>query len=317
MKIMSFQGNSRSMYHLLSSIFKYSFDSLSHTMKAKRYWSDDEQKLLRRLYPTSTTALEIAILLRRTEGGVRQMASRLNLKRYKQNPWSTEEASLLKQRFLTGDSKDEIAKDLDRTVSSVQNQIFRMSLKRKSHYWTPEDISYLRSSHGKVPYKEIAKELGRSIRAIEAKIQSISVSGEGDDWRWTINLETVRQLANQGHTPQKIADEVKASTTYIRKYMRRHNIEWTRNDKEISRIVGEQALEQFCLAHNLAFEKVPNPRDPIDYYVEGRPVNVKHGVDSIAITRTNIMNAPDNTEFWVFFGSKSTCYVLKLEEKEN
>ena len=102
--------------------------------KAAYFWSKDEVKLLRKLYPTGTIQ-EIEDKTGRSLASIRYKANLIGIKRKRDYPacpdWPPDEIKLLKKLYPTT-KNGEIAKRLGRTMRNVRLKAFFLGLQKKS-----------------------------------------------------------------------------------------------------------------------------------------------------------------------------------------
>jgi DNA invertase Pin-like site-specific DNA recombinase len=96
--------------------------------KLERRWTEEEDGLLRMMYPSSSTDILMAALTNRTWKAITLRARRLNLRRVKSNinrwqKWTREEDEQLYQLCRGGVRYDEIARKLGRSVDSVATRV--------------------------------------------------------------------------------------------------------------------------------------------------------------------------------------------------
>jgi hypothetical protein len=127
--------------------------------KLERRWSEEEDGLLRMMYPSSSPNILIAALTNRTWKAITIRARRLNLRRVKSRTngwrkWTREEDEQLFQLHRDGAQYEEMARILGRSVTSVITRIRDRSLsalsrnetrKRPVNWETHELISFQES----------------------------------------------------------------------------------------------------------------------------------------------------------------------------
>ena len=85
-------------------------------------WSEDEVKLLRKLFPRGRTR-EVAEQTGRPLTAVRQKAYNMGLKTKKYHPWSANEVELLKKLYPTENTRS-IAGKLGRSLREVMTKAY-------------------------------------------------------------------------------------------------------------------------------------------------------------------------------------------------
>jgi len=140
-------------------------------------WTDDEIKLLKKLYAEKPTE-ELAKQLGRSLPALRQRAHMLGFKSksYLEKFWTAEDIALLKELYPECPIP-EIAKRLGKSVATVKHQASSLGLKRKSYLeklWTAEELQMLRELYPTCEStREIAEKIGRpwgSVRQIASNL---------------------------------------------------------------------------------------------------------------------------------------------------
>ena len=62
-----------------------------------------------------------------------------------------------------------IADKLGRSIDSIRIKVRKLNLPKLNKTWSEEDLQFLRDNYGKIPTKDIANKLGRSISSIHYK----------------------------------------------------------------------------------------------------------------------------------------------------
>ena len=90
-------------------------------------------------------------------------------------PWIIEEDELLRHAYATGASLTPLRERLGRSPHSIRWRAEALGLRgthvrrdgfRQGPVWTAEDEARLRADYGKVPTRELARDLGRGVRAV-------------------------------------------------------------------------------------------------------------------------------------------------------
>ena len=102
------------------------------TKPIQRKWSNNEIKLLKKLFPTKKKK-EIADIMGRTLYSVASKAQMVGLKKVDKGKWSDEEIKLLKEIYPIKRTK-EVAEKLGRPMRSVAHRAYILGLKKKSNY---------------------------------------------------------------------------------------------------------------------------------------------------------------------------------------
>lgn len=145
---------------------------------AKR-WTEEEEQFLKDNYSTLSLE-EQAEILDRSVNSIMSRARRIGLKRYRY--WTEEDEQFLKDN-CKGRTYDELAKLMpNRTRSSIEFRCQQLGLNkyikdgRQKTEWTDEEIKFLKTNHGKIEIKDMAKLLKKSKAAINYKIRDLDIN---------------------------------------------------------------------------------------------------------------------------------------------
>ncbi|MDB5032882.1 MAG: hypothetical protein JWQ98_123 [Chlorobi bacterium] len=127
-------------------------------------WTEMELRYLRKAYGKHS-ASQIARTLQRTEQSVRGQIHRLKLGSYDPERWTSREIKFLRTHYGKK-SKAEIAKELDRTENAVEIKAGRLGLSKPNSRLTPDDVKYIVSNLGAIPYTRIASTLGTTVYTV-------------------------------------------------------------------------------------------------------------------------------------------------------
>lgn len=100
----------------------------------------------------------------------------------KENPlgyrlWTNEEIKYAESLFNFGKSYKEISKIINRPEVSVAKLLRELGYAFSSDiFWKEEEIEYLKENYKKKSYEEMAEELGRTKKAVEAKRKDLKLS---------------------------------------------------------------------------------------------------------------------------------------------
>jgi hypothetical protein len=112
---------------------------------------------------------------------IRSTYSRFN------EPWLPEEVEELKAMAADGVSKNDMSAQLQRTPNSIQMKLKSLGLYVPTPMpprWSEEDDSYVKDLYMQgLPLEDISAELGRSVRAIIARLIHLRVKVFTDDGR--------------------------------------------------------------------------------------------------------------------------------------
>lgn len=156
--------------------------------RPRKAFTPGEDAMLRRFHamkkrPSST---EIAAIMDRPKTSIDRRFHSLGLKRdhlpsTKEQPWTPEENELLLKHH-EGRSIDELARLLDRTPTSVRGRLRRLGIRRRqpaehpARPWTDEQDTILRQAYRRIPAKQIAKRLDRSVKSIIHRAGRLGIS---------------------------------------------------------------------------------------------------------------------------------------------
>lgn len=142
-----------------------------------RRWLEAEDAFLRRRYKTMAPQ-EIAARLGRTRVSVTQRASKVLSIRRRTSPttwrkWEPDDETQLRAMYGRMPTRA-VAVSLHRTVSSIHSRAHRLGLARvtvrgPNRPWTSDDESYVLREYTKLPTRDIAGKLNRTIAAVTAR----------------------------------------------------------------------------------------------------------------------------------------------------
>ena len=88
--------------------------------------------------------------------------------------WTEEEINTIESLFKIGKTYEEIGVIMNRSEWSVANTLRNLGYSyRIPKYWKGSELKYLQENYKELSYKEIAKKLGRTEKAISAKIAEL------------------------------------------------------------------------------------------------------------------------------------------------
>ena len=144
-------------------------------------WSDAEMTRALALAATGVPYVVIARALAsegfpaRNSRSLGQRLRKLGYGRGWGRPWIIEEDELLRHAYATGASLTPLRERLGRSPHSIRWRAEALGLRgthvrrdgfRQGPVWTAEDEARLRADYGKVPTRELARDLGRGVRAV-------------------------------------------------------------------------------------------------------------------------------------------------------
>jgi hypothetical protein len=136
--------------------------------KARRAWTNDEVKLLKRLFPRGR-AREIAKRTGRSLTGVKHKAYGMGIKTRENRLWSADEIRHLK-RFYPSENVQSIADKLGRSYGAVVAKAYELGLTEKIRLWSKRELNLLKRLYPNKTAEQIAEQIGRPVQAIRKKI---------------------------------------------------------------------------------------------------------------------------------------------------
>jgi len=109
-----------------------------------------------------------------------------------------------------------MAKELGLSLNAISHKAFRLGLKQreKGRPWTEEEKEYIRMNYRKIPTREIARKLNRSLDSIINSAGPLGISA-GRPLPWSTE-EKKYVIENYGKIPtQKIAENLRRSSTAV------------------------------------------------------------------------------------------------------
>ena len=145
-----------------------------------RRWTEDELRVLRRLY-RRLGARNVAVRLNRSRDTFMAKAAQLGFRYNRIRPWREGEDRYLRRHYHDR-SRASLARALRRTVPSIAKiallvgrspnavllyaQVLRLRRPQHDHLWTQEEHRYFVKNRKKQTYKEIARALGLTAIAV-------------------------------------------------------------------------------------------------------------------------------------------------------
>ena len=148
-------------------------------------WSEEELKLLKRLFPRGK-ARQIVEKTGRPLSAVRQKAYGMGLATRENRLWSASEIEIIKRFYPTEDTQN-IADRLGRSVGAVIERAHSIGVRKiipHSRPWSKQEEALLRKLY---PDQEntkanIAKQIGRSVSAIGGRAHILGIRRRNPPW---------------------------------------------------------------------------------------------------------------------------------------
>lgn len=146
----------------------------------RRFWTKEEEKILREMHCSGHSCLEIGEVLNRSKDSVNSKRRSLGLKSILHGAWSDEEIEVLKQLCEEGGNPHTIARRLNRTTNALKHKAKELGMKvplspNANRSWTDEDLATLRRLGPTMPRPELAEKLGRTEHAVRAMGQKLGI----------------------------------------------------------------------------------------------------------------------------------------------
>jgi hypothetical protein len=144
--------------------------------KARRAWTKDEVKLLKKLFPQGR-ARAIAEQTGRSLEGVKHKAYSMGIRTRVNRPWSASEVRQLK-RLYPSETIQSIADKLGRTawaIAAKAGQLGLTELAEEHRVWSKRELNLLRKLYPSKTAEQIAEQIGRSVQAIRSKISVLGL----------------------------------------------------------------------------------------------------------------------------------------------
>ena len=171
-------------------------------------WSEDEVKLLKRLFPRGR-AREIAEQTGRPLTAVRQKAYSMGIKTREWRLWSANEIKLLKKLYPSENTQS-IADKLGRPSEWVRHKANRLGIKKVGTapvcVWSKQEKALLRKLYPDNSIPGIANQLGRSVSAVASRASKLGLRKSKPVWSKR-ELNLLRKLY-PSRTAQQIADQI-------------------------------------------------------------------------------------------------------------
>ncbi len=171
-------------------------------------WSEDEVKLLKRLFPRGRTR-EIAEQTGRPLTAVRQKAYSMGIKTRERRLWSANEIKLLKKLY-SSENTQSIADKLGRSshsVVAVVDKARKIGLKKvgTAPVWSKQELTLLKKLYPDNNVQDIANQLGRTITAVLTKAHRL---GLRKSHVWSKKELNLLKKLYPSRTAQQIADQI-------------------------------------------------------------------------------------------------------------
>ena len=172
-------------------------------------WSEDEVKLLKRLFPCGR-AREIAEQTGRPLTAVRQKAYSMGIKTRELHLLSANEVKLLKKLYPTENTQS-IADKLGLSSEQVRNKANYLGLKKvriaHGRVWSRQEEILLREMYPDNIVPDIAKQLGRTVPMVEGKAHKLGLRKAKSACWSKRELNLLRKLY-PSRTAQQIAEQI-------------------------------------------------------------------------------------------------------------
>jgi len=139
-------------------------------------WSEDEVKLLKKLFPKGKTR-QIADQTGRTLAAVRRKAFKMGFKTRDWRLWSADEIKLL-YKLYQNQTIQSIADILGRSLNTVYKKASNLGLRKDIFYpiWSIQEESLLKKLYPTNTVTDIAKRIGRSVSAVRCRASLLGLS---------------------------------------------------------------------------------------------------------------------------------------------
>jgi hypothetical protein len=180
-------------------------------------WSEDEVKLLKRLFPHGR-AREIAEQIGRPLTAVRQKAYSMGIKTREWRLWSANEIKLLKKLYPSENTQS-IADKLGRSRISINHKANLIGLKKVGTapvcVWSRQEEALLRKMYPDNSVRDIANQLGRTVSKVAGKAHRLGLGKPKPVWSEK-ELNLLKKLY-PSRTAQQIADRIGRTVKATRK----------------------------------------------------------------------------------------------------
>lgn len=124
-----------------------------------------------------------------------------------------------------GVTNQEIADFLGRTIASVNCRLSRIKKQKfpEKRYvplngWTKEEVTFLKKAHTQVSYTEIARELGKPVKAVRGKALRLGLHRN----RPKLKYSDVKKYATGEYSIKEIAFKLGSTYHNIERYLANH-----------------------------------------------------------------------------------------------
>ena len=172
-------------------------------------WSEDEVKLLKRLFPLGR-AREVAEQTGRPLTAVREKAYSMGIKTRELHFWSANEVKLLKKLYPS-DNTQSIADKLGRSTNQVRDKANFIGLKKvgiaPARVWSRQEEILLREMYPDNSVPDIAKQLGRTVMMVKGKARRLRLR-KAKSFYWSKRELSLLRKLYPSKTAQQIADKI-------------------------------------------------------------------------------------------------------------
>ena len=199
-----------------------------------RHWSDEENRILKKMYP-SHTAEEIAAFVDRSSSAIIAQANKLKLK--KRWLWTDEQCDYLR-RFYRKKPCGKLAETLDRTVVAVEAKAIELGIAdERGIPWKKQQVKLLIKHRPTMSLKKLAKLTGHPVKGVEFKARYLGIKRYAQDRSWTDRQDNTLKKYYEKMTYKQLADKLGRSFYSIMNRLctlgLTRGIAWTKKDVEL------------------------------------------------------------------------------------
>ncbi len=251
--------------------------------------------------------------------------------------WTEEEIAYLKIAYPTVYTKD-IAKKLNRSVCAVQLKANKIGLKKETGWshgrpakrWTQDEDEFLKRHYEKDPHKEIAKKLGRTVKAVRRRvgmlgIKKVDIHSRGFVRRvWTAEEEDLLLKLYPTTSIAEIARRLKRSYHSI--WIKAQRLGVNRKTEHVWKggnpapnNEGERKAEIFLKERGWKIIERGTSNTPYDFVIEKGnkkySINVKFQGYLFSVLRTNLkrLEQCENPALLLITKEEDEIYLLPIQ----
>ncbi|MGC6031625.1 hypothetical protein [Enterobacter kobei] len=216
------------------------------------YWTLAEIAFLEKHYG-SMPVKDISAELGRSIKGIQGMAFNLGLSKSRADSWSEQEMEILRTHYNFGKGLADVQALLPgRSATAITVRANRTGLAPERHPWTPREQRFLKKHYGSMSVEDIAKTLGRTVRAVRSAVVTYKPDKVKITPRWTeqeLAIIRTHYSSNLAYVLSQLPDRTRdAIRVQAIKMNLRLQLKWTDEEEQIVRefypVMGKKVADK-------------------------------------------------------------------------